>query len=386
MQDLAAQAGAAATSMADNGEAGGAQASSDVHTPGRPQRTSPPRAPPHHLNASRHSSGPLDGGHTPPASSPTESSLRSSYEPSEGDSAWLGDANLQPDLNMYWDRSGASQSRDGGDGQPPLPPPSRLGCLRSLAGTLYARGEVTAELGVLWHIVAMAEEALSAGRRSSSSGRRSQEAAPADAPTADEDGYMVDTFERDSANARTLVIVRRRIGSCLVSLGRQAEAVEELRACVATARALLSGAAADPDVLAAQVMLGSVLHRVGDLGKAQRQLEAHLPALLAEAAHANSPLARQGTLALGDCLARSKRHDEAVRAFRDAAAMFKAAGLQEGHGKALQQAMKSQEALVESSRRPRMLSFAVSQLRRSASMGGQSRGGQAAPQASSDGG
>lgn len=343
---------------------------------------------PHQLRGP-YAGGPQDGSRSPPSCSPTDSSLRSSYEPSDSDGVWLGDAGLQAGRRVVWDRCAPIAPPDGPDGQPQLPPPSRLGCLRSLAGTLYARGEVTAELGVLWQIVTMAHEAAPPGRSSSSSGRLPLEAVlppPTAAPAIDGDGYMVETFERDSANARTLVIVHRRIGSCLVSLGRQAEAVEELRACVSAAHALLSAAAADPDVLAAQVMLGSVLHRVGDLGKAQRQLEQHLPLLLAEPAHANSPLTRQGMLALGDCLARCKRHEEAVRAFRKAAVMFQAAGLPEGHGRALQQAMHCQEALVQTARRPRMLSFAVSQMRMSIGRDRASVSAGASHQGSSDGG
>eukprot|EP00892_Ulva_mutabilis_P003887 jgi/Ulvmu1/1870/UM012_0026.1 len=312
------------------------------------------------------SSGPVPPSWSPP----TGSSLRSSYDLSEADCVAAADEQLQADLQLFWDRSGS-----GGDAPaatwPQLPPPSRLECLRSLAGTLYARGEVTAELGVLWQIVEMAEECMQSGRRSHSGRRALRDAEEAtaggSARRVDAEGYVVDTFDRDSANARTLVVVRRRIGSCLVSLGRQDQAVEELRACAAAAQSLLSGAAADADVLAAQVMLGTVLRRVGDHGRAQRQLAQHLPALMARPAHANSALAREGMLALGQCLARVKRHEEAVRTLQEAAAMFKAAGLPDGRSCALQLAMRSQEALVDTARRPRGLSFAVGPLRLSTS-------------------
>lgn len=384
MQEIATH-DAAAVRVAADGTPGSGAAPQPQPGHGAPFRAGQP-----HLLRGPHAGGVQDGSRSPLFCSPTDGSLRSSYDPSDGDGAWPGDDRQQADLNVFWDRACSSAaSSDGTHGQQQLPPPSRLGCLRSLAGTLYARGEVTAELGVLWHIVAMADEAAAAGRRRSGSGRRSRDTAgsrPAATPAVDGDGYTVETFERDSASARTLVIVRRRIGSCLVSLGRPAEAVEELRACVSTAHALLSAAAADPDVLAAQVMLGSVLHRVGDLGKAQRQLEQHLPALLAEPAHANSPLARQGMLALGDCLARCKRHEEAVRAFREAATMFKAVSLPEGHSRALQQAMKCQEALVQTTRRPRMLTFGVNQMRMSGVRDRGSVSAGASQHASSDGG
>lgn len=348
-----------------DGEAGPCWQSVATQQAQHTQQTQVPLRPPH-LRSHVHWV-PYEQCCSSPTPSPTDSSLRSSYDLSEAELSVAWDAQLQADLQLFWDRGGCTADAER---QPQLPPPSRLGCLRSLAGTLYARGEVTAELGVLWQIVAMAEEVIPESRFSSSGRsavRNAAEGGLAAAQRVDAGGYVVDTFERDSPNARTLVIVQRRIGSCLVSLGRQDEAVEELRACVSTAQALLSNAAADPDVLAAKVMLGSVLHRVGEYGKALRQLTQHLRPLMANPAHANSALARQGMLALGDCLARVKQHEEAVRTFQEVAEMFQAAGIAEGHGKALQQAMKSQEVLVDTSRRPRALSFAVSQLRRSAS-------------------
>jgi tetratricopeptide (TPR) repeat protein len=198
------------------------------------------------------------------------------------------------------------------------------------------KGEVAAELGVLRELVALADIT-----------RKRAHGKPDEGIGSGNNGlYDADEFPIDSDNARMIVVVRRRIGTCLVVLDRIAEGVDAFRASIACAREVLSETD-HVEVQMAWIMLASCLHRMKRPKSALEILEGRLEALMERPEHKNSRLSRAAVLTRAECLMRTGKLEAAVAAFRKVAAMAKGQGLHEAHAKALQQAMRVQQAIVD---------------------------------------
>jgi tetratricopeptide (TPR) repeat protein len=245
-------------------------------------------------------------------SEPDSPSAESESTPSENGSIAVSEwGDGQP--NIQRDSAGLSKIhghlRRAALAQPPRP--SRIGCMRLLAKTLFAKKTPRAELKVLRQIV--------------------DELRRVRPPQGHDDSLY-------------FILVMRRIGTCLLSLGEAREAISQLRICIKAADAwLLSHQVIEVKI--ARVMLATCLANPADVDEALQYLEHDLPEVHEHTG--NTAMVRNAYVAKAHCFKHKEQLMNAVEGYQRAASLYKEAGELEQSETMLQAALKIQGRLVQ---------------------------------------